>query len=210
MVGAFFGAIHLVLYLLQVLLPLLLGQLDDVLLAGWALLPVDKPLAETRDMEDVVTDRNLHQLLVLLEEAEAKLALGLDDHVRKVAGVVKPVGLLVLERLVSYLIHDFEVDADHSFDCLDVLAVIFECAIGAVLESPVVRGLLLLAVVKNKTNQFHHDDQQEDKHRGWNQNQEDPVHNILVGKDELSTGVIARRVTTASQLPEHVESYTGV
>jgi hypothetical protein len=36
------------------------------------------------------------------------------------------------------------------------------------------------------------------------------VHNILVGKDELGTGVIARRVTAASQLPEHVESYTGV
>jgi hypothetical protein len=54
------AAVDLVLNLPQVPLALVFRELDDVLFTSWALLPVDEPLAETVDVEDVVTDGDLH------------------------------------------------------------------------------------------------------------------------------------------------------
>ena len=56
----FLVAVDLRFDLIEVSLALVFGELDDVLLTGWALLPVNQPLSEAVHVEYVVADWNLH------------------------------------------------------------------------------------------------------------------------------------------------------
>jgi hypothetical protein len=96
----------------------LLGELNDVLLAGRTFLPVYEPFAQAVHVENVIANGDLHQLFILLEVAKAQLALGLLNHVILVPRVVELVGVRVFKRLVDHAVHDLEVDRNHGFHSL--------------------------------------------------------------------------------------------
>ena len=108
---------------------MLLGQLDDILLAGGTLLPVNEPFTQAVDMKNVVTDRDLHKLFFLLEVTQTELALSLLYHIELIPWIVKLVGVWVLVCFESYSIHNLKVDRHHSFNCLNILTVVLELAI---------------------------------------------------------------------------------
>jgi hypothetical protein len=145
---------------------LLLWQLDDILLAGGTLLPVNEPFTQAVDMENVVTDRNLHQLFFLLKVTQTELALGLLYHIELVPWIVKLVGVWILIGFKSYSIHNLEVDRHHSFNGLNILTVVLELAIRLFsVERAVVVYMVarLLAVHQDEAKQLDQHDQQEDE-----------------------------------------------
>lgn len=140
------------LHLLKVLLLLLLRQFDDVLLAGWTLLPTHEPAFETAVVEDVVTNGDLHQFFFLLEEAQTELALSLLHHVGQVARVIETVSFCVLISAVDHFVHDLEVHTRDGFYRLDVFTriVVGELAVSFVLVDFTLSISRLLAVSQNE------------------------------------------------------------
>lgn len=106
------------------------GQLDDILLTGRTFLPVDEPFTQAVNVKNVITNRDLHELFVLLEVTQTKFALGLLDHVKLVPWIVELISFWVLIGFESYTIHNLEVDRHDSFDSLNVFTVVFKLTIG--------------------------------------------------------------------------------
>ena len=117
-------------------------------------------------MENVVTDRDLHELFFLLEVTQTELALGLLYHIELVPWIVKLVGVWVLICFKSYFIHNLEVDRHHSFNGLNIFTVVLELAIRLFsVERAVVVYMVarLLAVHQDEAKQLDQHDQQEDE-----------------------------------------------
>lgn len=70
------------------------------------------------DVENVIADWDLHKLFILLEVAQAKLALGLLNHVLLVPWVIELVGFQVFKRLINHAVHNLEINRNHGFNSL--------------------------------------------------------------------------------------------
>jgi len=67
---------------------LLVWKADDVALTDWTLLEVHQPFLKAVDVEDVLTERDFHKVLALLEVLQAESALPLVDHVGNTFGLL--------------------------------------------------------------------------------------------------------------------------